>query len=55
METIKSLDEYQTCKKDATGLKYIPPTEACLAVHNAISKYNSYTLYVDFKNVSIPK
>ncbi|GLV31871.1 crossveinless d [Carabus blaptoides fortunei] len=50
METVQNMKEYKICKQEAAGLKYIPPTEACLDVHDAVSKYNKYMLFVDLKN-----
>ncbi|GLV33964.1 crossveinless d [Carabus blaptoides fortunei] len=50
MKTVKNMKEYKTCKTDSAGLKYTPPTDACFAVHRAVSKYSNYTMYLDLKN-----
>lgn len=51
MENVQNMDVYKICQQDSAGFKYTPPTEACRAVHEAVQKYNNYTLYLDLKNV----
>ncbi|GLV31870.1 crossveinless d [Carabus blaptoides fortunei] len=51
MEKVKNMKEYKTCKKDSDGFKYIPPTDACSTVHDAVSMYTNYTLYLNLKKL----